>query len=360
MQLRTLVCMVSILFTYASSAQELSVSTDSLRLDLLSVEVDSFPHVQVVVKVSDGDGKPFWNLDSMEVEVMEGDSVCIVESVSQLTNPPSIDFCLVLDRSSSMLASSRDDISYLFYRPNREMIRRSSWNKAAYAIKKFQDSFDDSIHRWSGVVFNEDTRIVGELDSKFNVFNGISRFPSEGATAFYDALYKAADRFQDSTRPRYVVALTDGMDNSSSYSEEDVAERYKREGINLIVIGLGNVQSDTLENFTKAARGYYVYSSNASQLSSVYAEIAGRIKSLSQIRYLSANMSSADTSRVLSVRVKYGSIYSNKEVESFRVPDFMLEQMYEQEVLIAKRKRNRNLMWWGGGLVVLLGGGFVI
>jgi hypothetical protein len=77
----------------------------------------------------------------------------------------------------------------------------------------------------------------------------VTRNPWGGSTAMYDAISEALDRTNTRASLRkLVIAMSDGEDNSSSNSEEDVIASANSSGIPVYTIAYGDADPDTMEN----------------------------------------------------------------------------------------------------------------
>lgn len=83
---------------------------DSGFIEVIQVLPDSFPSVDVVLRVSDSQGNPVWELDTVDFTVNENNVQKEIISLTQISLNKSIQICLVLDHSGSM----RFDNSQLF------------------------------------------------------------------------------------------------------------------------------------------------------------------------------------------------------------------------------------------------------
>ncbi len=101
-----------------------------------------------------------------------------------------------------------------------------------------------------------------------------------GATAFYDALGDAMTGLDDMTRDNWIVALTDGEDNSSKrYSIDDLKGLAGTIlGVNLVIIGVGQLQNrkdlEELCSLTDKGRYIDVSSGVAEAISVAFEEIS--------------------------------------------------------------------------------------
>ena len=75
---------------------------DSGFIEVLEVLPDSFPEVELILRVTDQNGEPIWDLDEAKFSVNENQSNLDVKNVYQISNDKSIHVGLVMDESGSM------------------------------------------------------------------------------------------------------------------------------------------------------------------------------------------------------------------------------------------------------------------
>jgi Mg-chelatase subunit ChlD len=105
----------------------------------------------------------------------------------------------------------------------------------------------------------------------------------DSRTALYDAIHFALERLQgeSSDRVRAVIALTDGVDNSSGKTMQNIIDKAKQLSIPVFTIGLGNsIERVKLQKIADDTGGKYYEAPNEDDLEEIYKslikEISGR------------------------------------------------------------------------------------
>lgn len=116
-------------------------------------------------------------------------------------------------------------------------------------------------------------------NNKYTLTAAINRLTPSGETALFDATYAAVATLEadDSTGKRAVVAMTDGIDNSSRHRVEEVIARAKEAKIPLHLLGFGRKAEIDHETMTRMARetgGQYHYVANKSALVSIFESLS--------------------------------------------------------------------------------------
>ncbi len=90
------------------------------------------------------------------------------------------------------------------------------------------------------VAFNRTVRLIEAFtEDSAEVQNGIAVQKSGGTTALYDAVYMALDQIKrGKNEKKALILITDGEDNSSRYSVNEVREFSKESGVQIYAIGL--------------------------------------------------------------------------------------------------------------------------
>lgn len=98
-------------------------------------------------------------------------------------------------------------------------------------------------------------------------------FQEGGVTNFYDAALWAIGitAAESPSANRTIIMFTDGRDNVSTGTAEDVIAQANANGIAVYVVGLGDdVEIDVLTNIAKQTGGTYIHAESADQLNSIF------------------------------------------------------------------------------------------
>ncbi len=106
------------------------------------------------------------------------------------------------------------------------------------------------------------------------------------STALYDALYVAVCKASGSAGAKCVIAFTDGYDNVSTKTENDVISAASAFEVPIYLIGIGNyVDESAMKRISSATGGYYRNIYDASMMQEVYDSIYGESKDLYLVEY---------------------------------------------------------------------------
>jgi Mg-chelatase subunit ChlD len=132
------------------------------------------------------------------------------------------------------------------------------------------------------VIFGDSVRVLSEctVDKAYVQRIIVGLFPTDNKTLLYDGLLRAAELATKATTSRAVViALTDGKDEGSGSTLEDVARRFQETGIPLYAFGFGpHADTKTLQRLASLAGGEYHYAVSSEELPTMYRSIWEHLK----------------------------------------------------------------------------------
>lgn len=360
------------------------VTKETYELSILKVYPDSFPRVSVIFNAENEGGYPLWNLKKGDINVFENDEDCQVISIKNISKEKGINIGVVIDASGSMIfdenISEADQVlvwNHYF-----------KWNKWPKWYKKPIDFAKESILSFLENDYSKNDSILlipfsSEVLSKHSlsadlkeIKKRVNQINPDGGTAFYDALYYSVEKLSHSTNQSVVVALTDGMDNSSTKSLKQVVELSKKNKIKIFVIGLGMADKQMLKKIASETGGQYFYTKDPKELSEIYLTIKSRIKSIYNLEYLSQNSDFTQETRNVKFKFVNKAFKLNNNSFDYTLPEEVINYLKDKEerrleierakeaeliALEEEQKENEQKILIGGLIVVLLvGGGFYV
>lgn len=143
-------------------------------------------------------------------------------------------------------------------------------------------------------------------------------------TALYDAVYSALVQTYEQDGARCVIAFTDGQENASSYTFDDVVELSRSSGIPVYLIGIGSggeYDESALRSLAEQCSGAF-YPAGGSDLDTVLADIYTSIYRQQQdyyvFRYTSSNPDVQAAERGLELALSDRSDYTGADSHDFR------------------------------------------
>lgn len=256
--------------TDADNNQELTEETKKkvenqipASINIRQVDNTDFPNVKFYATISDENGNIMEDVDTSDFKVKEIDANGNVSDV-QLKDvykvlasaDGRINMNMVLDASGSMTDYNKMD-------------------QAKEAANSFLEKVNlDGGDRVEIISFDDYVYLEQEFTSNKSVLNSaIAGICPDSSTALYDALYAGVFQTYYEEGAKCVVGFTDGMENASSYSFQDVVDLAQSTGIPVYIIGIGEeYDADVLQNLAMQCGGDY-YSANTTDLATILEEI---------------------------------------------------------------------------------------
>ena len=209
----------------ADSAQNKSVTTKSDQSLQLNVDL-----VSVTVTVTDSYGRFVTGLAKDQFEVYDDKIKQEIAHFSDEDAPVSLG--IVYDVSGSM----------------KERIHRSM-----QALKRFiETSHDDD--DFFLMAFNNRANLVEDFTvSAEKVLSHLMFVQPHGSTALYDAAYLAVEKIKQGRHPkRALLIISDGQDNNSRYTYNELRKRIKESDVQIYCIGITDPATDSLSAFGRS------------------------------------------------------------------------------------------------------------
>lgn len=140
----------------------------------------------------------------------------------------------------------------------------------------------------------------------------IDTLDARGDTTMFDALTRAAQILQDVSGRKAIIVLTDGLDNRSKHTADEVIQAIGTGGLSISTIGLGDpsklginsgLDEATLKSLAARAGGVYGYASDPSGLIGLYEQYGRTLQSEYSITYVTSSSLRDGLSRALTVSV---------------------------------------------------------
>jgi Ca-activated chloride channel family protein len=218
MRIRRLIFLL--VFNLVISGAAFPQDKDPDRNEVIRVETQL---VDVPVSAIGADGRPLRDLKKVNFAVYEDGKAQAIESFSTTAAP--FEVALVLDTSGS----TRSDI---------QLIKQA----AAGFVGSLRQGDRVSISAYNSEIRNGQTAAFSEVLSpltsdRSSLRAAIDRASTSFGTPYYDSLVDVADRvFREAAKDEFrgrraLVALTDGVDSTSSAEFEEVRERLAKAGV---------------------------------------------------------------------------------------------------------------------------------
>ncbi|MFD3157995.1 VWA domain-containing protein [Haloimpatiens sp. FM7330] len=260
------------------------------KIDISQVNTDNFPLIKVYFDVVDDEGVKINNLNGKCFKLIEKfgnkSNNNLIADLNLLTKKESLNLNLVMDISGSM---SGGKIEQAQSSANNflDIVNYNAGDKIEII------SFDDAI--------NIEQPFTNDKKCLKNAINNLS---INGATAFYDSLYTALVETNKQFGHKCVIAFTDGIDNQSYYSENDIVNLSKQLSIPIYIIGIGDdVETQNLKNLALQTGGDYKSISDINSIEKIYKDIFKSQKEQYVLTYTTKNSRVSNDWRTVNINL---------------------------------------------------------
>jgi len=363
---------IFLFFSLIGVGQEHHVSTEIkaenvFELAVIKTYPDSFPDVSVVFQAKNEFGKPLWQLDKADIEVRENNENCIVKRLINISSDKPVNIGLVLDHSGSMVdnpAQIPEGVESLQEQYFSGLKMPKDYTTALEFAKEGILSFlEESNELNDSIQFVGFSTVVDKIIPLTNEMERIKSFVRNvepgGRTSFYDALFQSLNKLTHCEGKSVIVALTDGLDNESKHTYNEVIDLARLKNISIYTIGLGKANSNRLNLISKKTDGFHYYTNNPEKLKEIYLNIKEQIKSIYQLDYMSSNFNSKDENRTIKFSFVNDTLEFSNSTNYYSLPAETIYYLKKKEEE-RQREDRLNLIYGGLGILILGIGAFAI
>nr|MCR4595939.1 VWA domain-containing protein [Lachnospiraceae bacterium] len=295
-----------------------------LNIEVRQVDNSDFPNIKVYANLTDKDGNTVENLTTSDFDVTEIDkngnvSTVGLDNVYKILGEGRINVNLVLDASGSMSGNKMP--------------------QAQNAAKSLMDHVSlDTGDKMEVISFDDYVYLEQDFTSRKELLvTAVDGIAPGGSTALYDAIYAGVYQTYFENGAKCVIAFTDGEENASSYTFDDVVAIAKNTSIPVFIIGIGDYSYDSsvLQQLATQCSGRY-YSANDSDLESIlediYIDIYQEQQDYYVFEYTSTNTNDLGEFRDLVIDTSDESLYSGHYVKSY-VPESDINGAFSKDYM---------------------------
>jgi VWFA-related protein len=254
--------------------------SDDTQVRITQVDNSKFPNVTVYVSVTNAAGEPVGvdpatiqiheNGQLMQpVEVQGGGAVVGGEAIP-VTSMLVIDISGSMDKNDKLAAAKEAAKAYVNGMRPGDQAGLITYDTKVYMVQP---------------VTADIAALVSAIDA----------LVTGSDTAMYNALVEAEKALEPVSGRKAIIVLTDGMDNQSSSTLEDVIAGIGESGLSISAIGFGDatltgqegLDEGGLRALAEGAGGQYAYATDAQTLSALYQQYGQSLQSEYAITYVS-------------------------------------------------------------------------
>ncbi|MBP3380434.1 MAG: VWA domain-containing protein [Ruminococcus sp.] len=277
------------------SISKFAAKKKPISVNYVSADVSDYPNVKVYFTAEDELGDTVY-LSSPNVAVKETvtggkELEQTVKSIDQLKGREGISISLVADKSGSM----EYDLTTM------QNIMTQFVNALDYKLGDRAELIAFDSYVMYMCTYTNDPVLLK---------NGITNMSPYGSTALYDALYDAVTDAGMQKGARCVIAFTDGLENCSVHTADEVIRLADQLSVPIFIIGTVGANTD-YENIAISTGGDYWNISGISDMQTVLDQIYAAEKDMYCLEYTSDSKADPLAERSLSIAVAdetYGSV----------------------------------------------------
>lgn len=264
---------------------------------ITQVDTSRFPEVTAYVSVTDANGEPV-PVAPNQIKLLENGQEMALDQVSAAGDIGPLSTLLIIDTSGSMNHAGK--------------LKAAKEAATAYVN---QARSDDQIGL---LTFNTEIDYAQPLTTdRRKMLAAIKVLTAQEDTAMFDALGEGIAILESVSGRKAIIVMTDGLDNRSRLSPQQVLRLIGPQGLSISVIGLGDPSHSTgalssldepaLLAFSEEAGGAYGYANDAESLTALYEKYGRALQSEYIVTYTSPSQLRDGVNRALSAGVSDGS-----------------------------------------------------
>ena len=242
-----------------------------IKLNVTQVDSNNYPEISVYFTAEDISENLVEDLKKGNIKLFEQENGTTVNKeitdLQFVEKNQSVSINLVMDTSDSM-------------KPMIEQCKGAAIN--------FLNNINlDAGDKAEFIEFNEHPKINNYFTSnKQSLINSVSSIDVNGMTALYDSLIMSLNQTNLQGGAKCVIAFTDGLDNRSSSTSNDVISLSKKLGIPIYIIGFGNyIEVNTLKDISNSTDGEFINIYDIGELEKIYNNILKKTKKQYVLKY---------------------------------------------------------------------------
>ena len=283
-----------LLFAGLQPLSQVAAQTDDPQVRITQVDNSQFPNVTVYVSATDTNGNPVGldpeaiqiheNGELMEPVGIQGGGAVVGGEAIPVTTMLVIDISGSMDKNDKIGAAKEAAKAYVSGMRAGDQAGLITYDTQVYTVQPV----------------TSDTAALTEA---------IDGLKTGSDTAMYNALIEAEKALESVSGRKAIIVMTDGMDNQSNSTADDVISSISESGLSISAIGFGDTTATGQEGLDEAglralaegAGGQYAFATDARTLSTLYQQYGQSLQSEYAITYVSPSTLRDGINRSLTV-----------------------------------------------------------
>ena len=271
-----------------------SAQGEEPQIRITQVDNSKFPNVTVYVSVTNAAGEPvgvdpstiqiYENGQLMQPVDIQGGGEAIGEEAIPVTTMLVMDISGSMDKNDKLAAAKEAAKSYVQQMRPEDQAGLIAYDTQVYTIQ---------------LITADTTALITAIDG----------LKTGSDTAMYNALIEAEKALEAASGRKAVIVLTDGLDNKSQSTLEDVIAGIGESGLTVSAIGFGDVgmvgqaglNEAALKSLAEQAGGIYGFATDSEALKGLYQQQSRVLQSEQRVTYVSPSTLRDGINRKLTV-----------------------------------------------------------
>lgn len=249
---------------------------ENTQIDISQIDTSDFPNVRIYFSIKDSQGNIIDNIASNSLMISErtDNTWKKIASISDYKRVDSLNLktvAMVIDTSGSM---------------------EQSLGQVQDAAQTLLDSMrEEGNYQVSLTSFNSKQNMLQDFTNDItSISDDIYSLYADGETAFYDTLENTLYKCNSQMGQKYILALTDGVDNVSSVSKDEVIKLAKIFKIPIYIIStMEEAETKDLFEIAESSGGELYHINHIGALKDIYIDIYQLQKNQMYVSYQTSN-----------------------------------------------------------------------
>ena len=277
--LRFILTLVLLSFIGLQPLSQVAAQADDTQVRITQVDNSNFPNVTVYVSVTNAAGEPVGvdpetiqiheNGELMQPVNVQGGGAVVGGEAIPVTTMLVIDISGSMDKNDKIGAAKGAAKAYVSGMRAGDQAGLITYDTQVYTVQPLTSDIPTLVSAIDGLQTGSDT-------------------------AMYNALIEAEKALESVSGRKAIIVLTDGMDNQSSSTADDVINSIGESGLSISAIGFGDTTATGQEGLDEAglqdlaerAGGQYAFATDAQTLSTLYRQYGQSLQSEYAITYV--------------------------------------------------------------------------
>lgn len=277
---RFILTLILLSFIGLQPLSQVAAQSDDTQVRITQVDNSNFPNVTVYVSATDVNGNPVGlkpetiqiheNGELMKPVNLQGGGAVVGGEAIPVTTMLVIDISGSMDKNDKIGAAKEAAKAYVKGMRAGDQAGLITYDTQVYTVQP----------------------ITPDVPALVSAIDGLQ---TGSDTAMYNALVEAEKALESVSGRKAIIVLTDGMDNQSSYTTDDVINGIGESGLSISAIGFGDTSATGQEGLDEAglkalaegAGGQYAFATDAQTLSTLYRQYGQSLQNEYAITYVS-------------------------------------------------------------------------